>query len=71
MSQTSDASQINSNPAESAKTRSKSKQGTSTVIVDAKPISTVPPTGSKQKSITSEIVNESVKEKTTTSVDAA
>ncbi|MCI83865.1 hypothetical protein A2U01_0105141, partial [Trifolium medium] len=50
MSQTSDASQINIEATEIVKTRSKSKQRTSTVTVDAKPISTVPSTDSKQKS---------------------
>ncbi|MCI40528.1 hypothetical protein A2U01_0061761, partial [Trifolium medium] len=50
MSQISDASQIKNTSAENVKTRSKSKEEASTVVLDVKPISTVPPTDSKKKS---------------------
>ncbi|MCI89741.1 hypothetical protein A2U01_0111030, partial [Trifolium medium] len=49
MSQTSDASQIKNTSAENVKTRSTSKKEAFTVVLDAKPISTVPPTDSKKK----------------------
>ncbi|MCI06355.1 hypothetical protein A2U01_0027414, partial [Trifolium medium] len=49
MSQTFDSSQIKIATAEIVKTRSKSKKEASNIIVDAEPISTVPPTDSKKK----------------------
>ncbi|MCI13522.1 hypothetical protein A2U01_0034640, partial [Trifolium medium] len=50
MSQNTDSTQFKNDSAEVVKTRSKSKKETPTVIVDAKPISIVPPTDSKKKS---------------------
>ncbi|MCI96394.1 hypothetical protein A2U01_0117694, partial [Trifolium medium] len=50
MSQNTDSTQFKDESAEVVKTRSKSKTETSTVVVDAKPISTVPATDSQQKS---------------------
>ncbi|MCI83081.1 hypothetical protein A2U01_0104356, partial [Trifolium medium] len=44
MSQTFDASQIKNTSAENVTTHSKLKKEASTVVLDAKPISTVPPT---------------------------
>ncbi|MCI38706.1 hypothetical protein A2U01_0059935, partial [Trifolium medium] len=60
MSQTSDASQIKNTAAENVKTRSTSKKEASTVALDVKPITIVPPTESKKKKSTKS------KEKTTT-----
>ncbi|PNX90394.1 hypothetical protein L195_g046518, partial [Trifolium pratense] len=52
MSQTSGSAQIKNKGAEVVKTRSKSRKEDPTVVIEATPISSIPPTASKKKKST-------------------